>query len=138
MTDRDLPLVPLTVLVVDDDMISRLVLAELARSLNHRADEIEDPAQAIEAAVSGRYDAMFVDLSMPEVDGFEILRRLRERESGLGQTRRLPVVAVTGHVEPEAHARTRAAGFAGHLDKPVQRLALQRMLETLAAPPAGR
>jgi CheY-like chemotaxis protein len=113
-------------------MISRLVLAELARSLDHQAEEADDPEQAIVDAVSGRFDVMLVDLSMPQVDGFEILRRLRAREAALGRPP-LPVVAVTGHVEPEDHARTRAAGFAGHLDKPVLRQTLQQMLTAVSA-----
>jgi CheY-like chemotaxis protein len=113
-------------------MISRLVLAELARSLDHQAEEADDAEQAIAAAVSGRFDVMLVDLSMPEVDGFEILRRLREREATLGRPA-LPVIAVTGHVEPEDHARTRAAGFAGHLDKPVLRPNLEQMLAKFTA-----
>jgi len=136
MNDRALPHAPLNVLVLDDDMISRLVLAELARSLDHQAEEADDPEQAISAAVSGRFDLMLVDLSMPQADGFEILRRLREREATLGRPA-LPVIAVTGHVEPEDHARTHAAGFAGHLDKPVMRATLQQMLDRIGAPSAG-
>ncbi len=130
MNDPALPAACLNVLVLDDDVISRMVLAELTRSLDHQAEEAEEPDHAIDLAVSGRFDVMLVDLSMPQVDGFEILRRLRAREAALGLTP-LPVIAVTGYVQPEDHARTRAAGFAGHLDKPVQLATLQHMLATV-------
>lgn len=125
----------LRLLVLDDDMISRLVLAELARSLGHEAEEIDNAAEAVERAASGAFDALLVDLSMPEADGFEILRRLRARETAQDSLP-LPVIAVTGHVGAEDHARTQAAGFCAHLDKPVQRMVLQEILARLAPPHA--
>ena len=123
---------PLRVLVLDDDMISRLVLAELIRSLGHHADEADNALQAIDRCLAGHVDALLVDLSMPDMDGFELLRCLRadERSRGLPAT---PVVAVTGHVGAEHRARTQAAGFVGHLDKPVERAALGACLDALAA-----
>lgn len=125
------------VLVLDDDPISRLVLAELTRSLGVDASEADDPVQAIELCLAGQADALLVDLSMPEMDGFEVLRRLRDAER-TQQRAAVPVVAVTGHVGAEHRARTHAAGFAHHLDKPVERPALAAVLEALfAAPPAA-
>jgi FixJ family two-component response regulator len=66
---------------------------------------------------------MLLDLGMPEIDGFEALRRLREREAA-AQRAPLPVIAVTGYASETDRMRCLTAGFNDHLTKPVQASAL--------------
>ncbi len=132
MSDDWKPPVPADVklhaLVIDDDPLSSEVQSQLIRLLGHHASAENDGDVAVERALAGSFDFLLLDLSMPGVDGFEVLRRLRVREREL-QRPRLPVIAVTGYVAPEDRARCLAAGFAEHLHKPVQLSRLQAAIE---------
>jgi CheY-like chemotaxis protein/HPt (histidine-containing phosphotransfer) domain-containing protein len=116
-------LAPARLLVVDDDPLSSALLAHLALLLGHAATIESDPQRAIEIALGGNFDLMLLDLGMPEIDGFEALRRLREREAA-AQRAPLPVIAVTGYASETDRMRCLTAGFNDHLTKPVQASAL--------------
>lgn len=120
--------IKLHALVVDDDPLSGEVQTQLIRLLGHHASTESDGNAAVERALAGSFDFLLLDLSMPDVDGFEVLRRLRLREREL-QRPQLPVIAVTGYVAPEDRERCLAAGFAEHLHKPVQLSRLQAAIE---------
>lgn len=106
-------------LVVDDDPLSSSLQAHLALLLGHAATVENDPERAVELALSGEFDAMLLDLGMPQIDGFEALRRLREREAAAGRAP-LPVIAVTGYASEADRLRCLMAGFNEHLSKPVR------------------
>jgi len=129
---------PLRVLVVDDDALSRDFQTHLLALLGHHAEALADPALAATRALDGSFDVLLLDLGMPEIDGFEVLRRLRERERQW-QRRPLAVLAVTGYASPSDRQRCLDAGFDGHLAKPIQagRLseAIGRVLGARAADP---
>lgn len=110
-------------LVVDDDPLSASLQAHLALLLGHAATIENDPERAVERALSGEFDAMLLDLGMPRVDGFEALRRLREREAAAGRAA-LPVIAVTGYAADVDRQRCLKAGFTEHMSKPVRASAL--------------
>lgn len=120
-------------LVVDDDPLSSSLQAHLALLLGHAATVEDDPERAVELALSGEFDAMLLDLGMPQVDGFEALRRLRERETA-AERRPLPVIAVTGYVSDADRLRCLMAGFNEHLSKPVQASALGAAIARVLAP----
>lgn len=117
----------LRVLVVDDDALSASVQAQLVQLLGHETASSTDGERAIALALAERFDVMLLDLAMPGMDGFAVLRSLRAREREEGR-QAMPVIAVTGYVTPEDRARCTAAGFAEHLHKPVQ---LSRMKEAI-------
>ena len=73
------------------------------------------PEVGIELALRERPDLVLLDIQLPGMDGYEVLRRLREAAA----TRRTPVVALTANAMPEDLARGRAAGFDDYLTKPV-------------------
>ncbi len=106
------------VAVVDDDPLSRSLLARLLQMLGYEAVALADPEAAAALALSGDIDAMLLDLSMPRVDGFEVLRTVREREAQ-AQRVPLPVIAVTGYAAEADRQRCLLAGFMDHLSKPV-------------------
>jgi CheY-like chemotaxis protein len=115
-------------LVVDDDELSGAVQSQLLRLLGYETAVETDGDRAVERALGEGFDLLLVDLSMPRTDGFELLRRLRQREAA-ERRQPLPLVAVTGFTADQARERCRAAGFAGHVGKPVRLAELQRAIE---------
>lgn len=115
-------------LVVDDDALSSSLLAHLASLLGHVATLQNEPRRAVEMALSGEYDVLLLDLGMPQLDGFEALRMLREREASTERTP-LAVVAVTGYASDADRLRCLAAGFNEHLTKPVQAASLSAAID---------
>jgi CheY-like chemotaxis protein len=114
-------------LVVDDDPLSSSLEAHLASLLGHTAVIEADAEQAVELALSGDFDLMLLDLGMPRIDGFEALRRLREREAA-SERAPLPVIAVTGYASESDRLRCLMAGFNEHLSKPVQAATLAAVI----------
>lgn len=115
-------------LVVDDDPLSSALLAHLASLLGHVATIQNEPRRAVEMALGGEFDVLLLDLGMPQLDGFEALRLLREREASTERTP-LAVVAVTGYASDADRLRCLAAGFNEHLTKPVQAASLSAAID---------
>jgi PAS domain S-box-containing protein len=112
------------VLVVDDNVDAADSLALLLRLAGHDVRVAHDGPSALEAARAERPDAVFLDLGMPGMDGYEVARRLRQ-ESGLDGVR---LVALTGWGQDEDRRRTQEAGFDQHLVKPAGLAAVQAVL----------
>ena len=116
---------PLRLLVVDDNVDAADSLAMLLDVDGHHAQVAYSGSVALELAAAARFDALLLDIGMPEMDGYELARRLRA--AGVpGQ-----LVAVTGYGQDQDRALTREAGFDAHLIKPIDRAALGRLLEQL-------
>jgi signal transduction histidine kinase/ActR/RegA family two-component response regulator len=103
------------VLVVDDNLDAAESLAELLRDGGHNVRTAQDGPTALREAGGFRPDVVILDLGLPEVDGFEVARRLRE-DSRLAET---VIVALTGYGEARHRRRTDEAGFDHHFTKPV-------------------
>jgi CheY-like chemotaxis protein len=116
------------VLVVDDDPLSCSFLTHLLSLLGHHALAQGDAEQALVQAASGEFDLLLLDLGMPGLDGFEVLRRLRDHEAQ-AQRPALAVVAVTGYASDVDRMRCLAAGFSEHLAKPIQAASLSSTLD---------
>jgi CheY-like chemotaxis protein len=86
---------PPLILVVDDDLDDREAIAELLEQAGYRVDRAVDAQDALSLAELRPPDLVTVDLHMPNIDGYEITRRLRN-EVGL----RAPIIAVTGRTPP--------------------------------------
>jgi CheY-like chemotaxis protein len=118
--------------VVDDDPLSSTMQAHLVSLLGHRAIVETDPERAIERALGGEFDLLLLDLGMPALDGFEALKRLRQREAAEGRPQ-VPVIAVTGYTSEADRLRCLMAGFTDHVSKPIHAdafdAALRRVLD---------
>ena len=121
--------VGLPVLVVDDDVDTADSLALLLRMSGYEAHVAYSGTTALQTAVEHRPEAVILDLSLPEMDGYELGRRLRQHP----QMAAVRLIALTGHGQPEDLDRSRAEGFAAHLVKPVE---LPQLLDRLK-PAAG-
>jgi CheY-like chemotaxis protein len=118
----------LRVLVVDDNRDSADSLALLLRLRGHEPHACYDGASALEAAREQRPHAVLLDLSMPDIDGFEVCRRLREE--GLASAL---IVALTGYGQEADRNRSLAAGFDAHLVKPVDPELVAKLLDERGA-----
>ena len=115
------------VLVVDDGAVNREVASEALKRLGITSDLANDGVEAVAAVEAKNYDLVFMDGSMPEMDGYEATRAIRERESKTGAAR-LKIVALTAHVVGAAANAWREAGMDGVLHKPFTLSALAHCL----------
>jgi len=105
-----------TILLVEDHEDSRDAFGQILASLGHRVLLAANGRQALEMLRTARPDLVLCDLRMPGMDGFEFVAALRADATRAN----LPVIALTGlGPEPSLVTRLRAAGFAGHLTKPL-------------------
>src|SRR5258706_1275311 len=116
------------VAVVDDDPLSRLLLTRLLPMLGFEAVAPADPEAATMLALSGDIDAMLLDLSMPRIDGFQVLRTVRQHEAEAHRAP-LPVIAVACYAAAADRRRCVMEGFIDHLSKPVLVDALRESME---------
>ncbi len=116
-----------TILIVDDDADLREGLAEAVVDLGHEAYAVGSGSAALRTLASHRCDAAFLDLRMPEMDGLELLRRMR----GLPNT---PVVTIlTAHATAANTIEAMRMGAFDHLTKPIGRADIARVLERMLA-----
>lgn len=106
------------VLVVDDNSVNRKILARQLELAGASTDVAASGEQALELLRSGRYDLVLADLQMPDMDGFEMARRIRATEAATGAAH-LPILAVTASTLEDEEERSRAAGMDGFITKPV-------------------
>lgn len=114
-------------LIVDDSADTIAMLDQLLKLGGARVTTASNGAEALRIASEKEFDVILSDISMPEMDGFEFLKRLR-RISG---REHVPVIAITGFGRTDDVERARAAGFHSHLTKPLNLDALAAVLEPL-------
>lgn len=102
-------------LLVEDNGLNRTVACELLSKLGVTMDIAENGKQAVVLAGKNRYDAILMDLQMPEMDGFEATRQIRE----LFSPDDLPIIAMTAAVGKEDRQATLEAGMNAHVPKPI-------------------
>lgn len=130
------PVAPRKILIVEDNRINRIVLRDLLEQDGHQVDEATNGQLGVEATGRSVYDLVFMDISMPVLDGVEATRAIRRAEgSGL----RLPIIALTAHALPAEKERFRAAGMDDILVKPISRKSLRQVLQAyLGQKPAAK
>lgn len=126
--DDDSPTETLSILVVDDNHDAADSLTEVLRAYGHQVKVAYGGEDAIRVAKAGGIQVALVDIGMPTVDGFEVAKRISASPTAGGPL----LVAVTGWGEKADRARSREAGFAYHLTKPVDFDALASLLSTAA------
>jgi signal transduction histidine kinase len=128
------PLDGLSVLACDDNEVNRMVLAGFLEMLGVHSRIFEDGEALLREAESGRWDVYLIDIVMPGMDGLETLSALRE-QTGVAAP---PAIACTANAMPEQVRDYAAAGFAGHLPKPVNVASLRAALVAATAAMAFR
>ncbi|MEM1095102.1 MAG: two-component regulator propeller domain-containing protein [Bacteroidota bacterium] len=124
------PEVAAQILLVEDNPINRKVAVMMLKRLGYATDTAECGRDAIDAARDKRYDAILMDLHMPDMDGFEATRSILALDHGGAPPP--PVIAFTANAFDEDMDACLAAGMVDHLAKPIQRDKLKAMLERWA------
>lgn len=117
----------LRILAVEDNAVNRRVITAMLRGAGVSADTAESGREALEALEKTRYDAVLLDVQMPEMDGMETVRRIRRVEKER-EMPRVPVIAMTAHAMAGDRERCLDAGMDEYLAKPVER---ERLFEIL-------
>ena len=115
-----------TALVVDDSTVSRRILGSLLESAGLQVLTATGGLEGIEVATNHRPDVIFMDVKMPDIDGFSATRRLAADERTAG----IPVIAVTASAFGDTRQGARDAGCVAHLAKPVRAQAVFVALQT--------
>jgi len=113
-------------LLAEDNLVNQKVANRTLAKLGYTADVVATGIQAVEAWRGGNYDLILMDCQMPDLDGYEATRQIRELE---GAGARVPIVALTAHATDGAELECRAAGMDDYLTKPLDRAKLAACLE---------
>lgn len=122
----------LRVLVVDDSKVGRVTMMKKLEAMGVKVDLVESGPQALEYLAQGTPDMIFMDHMMPEMDGFEVTRRIKANPA----TRNIPVVIISGNEEALFVEEARAAGAVHAVVKPPANEVLEALLAGLPATPA--
>ena len=135
----------LNVLLAEDNAVNQLVALRLLERLGHSVTVAANGKKAIEAWQKSEYDAILMDVQMPEMNGWEATQAIREKERTTGD--RIPIIAMTAHAMKGDDERCFAAGMDDYLTKPIRSEELSAALDKAAnrkaarqmrAAPAGR
>lgn len=121
------------ILIVNDNAVSRELLGYVLKGLCDEIMEASEGREALQKVVEARPDLVLLDLEMPGLDGYDVLRRLRQ-DARLGATR---VVAVTARAMQGDREQALAAGFDGYITKPINAVEVRRCVELLSDKPNG-
>lgn len=120
----------LRILVAEDHPINRQFVGMLLSKLGHEVTFAENGLIALNLVRDGCFDVVLMDIHMPEMDGLESTRHIRNLP---GQQRRVPIIALSADVMNEANDRAMEAGMNAFVAKPVQKHELQAVMLTCLA-----
>ena len=119
------------ILLVEDNTINRILVTVMLEKHGHFLIHAANGREALEMIARENFDLIFMDVQMPEMDGFEATRRIREAEQATG--RRTPIVAITAYALTGDRARCLAAGMDDYLSKPLLKTDLFELMARVSA-----
>lgn len=131
---RSTPARALRLLLAEDNPMNQKLAVRLLEKQGHSVTVANNGRQALECAIespSSRFDAILMDVQMPEMDGLEAAARIREREQATGQ--HVPIIAMTAHAMKGDQERCLAAGMDAYVSKPIKPDALFSLLSELTS-----
>jgi|GEM_PF-178940 len=126
VAEGDLVKSGLRILVAEDNLINRAVATGVLEKAGHALVHVGTGREAVEAFSDGSFDLILMDVQMPEMDGFEATRRIRELEETTGS--HITIVAMTAHAMAGDRERCLAAGMDDYVSKPLRKEDLLRAL----------
>lgn len=117
------------ILLVEDNLTNLEVARAMLETLGCRVDTALNGREAVDACARSSYDLIFMDCSMPELDGYQATRLIREGEESGAEPLHVPVVALTAHAMEGDRERCRTAGMDDYLGKPFDLEQLRTVLE---------
>ena len=114
------------ILYIEDNVGNRMLVKRILEAEGYSIMEAVDGPSGLKMAGEGQFDLILLDINLPEIDGYDLARRLRNMPS----LQRVPILAVTANVMQGDRERTLAAGCDGYIQKPVD---VDRLPEQIAA-----
>ena len=124
------------VLLAEDVKLNQILTQKLLARSGYQIDIAENGLRAVEALQNADYDVILMDVQMPEMDGIEATRRIREMEAATGA--HVQIVAMTAHAMAGDRERCLAEGMDDYIAKPLSRVDVLRVLENCGSPLASR
>ena len=106
------------ILLAEDNPVNQKVAQVLLERAGHKVTIVPDGVQAVAAAANATLDVILMDVQMPEMDGLEATRAIRQRETLQGRSR-IPIIAMTAHAMASDRERCLSAGMDGYTSKPI-------------------
>ena len=128
--------VPLHILLAEDNKVNQRVLCLSLRRKGHHVLTVNNGRDAISAFRNHNFDLVLMDVQMPELDGFEATRAIRELEGPVNN--HVPIVAITAHAMQSDRERCLAAGMDAHVSKPIRPSDLLELVETFSQAKYGK
>ncbi|MGC4093757.1 MAG: ATP-binding protein [Polyangiaceae bacterium] len=123
----------LRVLVTDDEPDTRKLVSYLLEQCEARVTSVSSAREALTALESEAFDVLISDIGMPEIDGYELLQRVRQLPPE--RNGRIPAIALTAYARPEDRTRALKSGFSMHLAKPIEPSELLVVVATVSGYP---
>jgi PAS domain S-box-containing protein len=119
----------LRLLLAEDHPVNRKLAARILEKMGHAVEVAATGKEALSAARTGRYHLIFMDIQMPEMDGLEATRKIREGEKLTGN--HVPIVALTAHALNEDMERCLDAGMDAFISKPIDPEKIYEVIDNL-------
>ncbi|MEP6963241.1 MAG: response regulator [Acidobacteriota bacterium] len=120
----------LSILLAEDNVVNQHLATRLLVKMGHSVALAQNGLEAVSLYASGDFDAVLMDVQMPEMDGFQATKAIRDREKTLG-TPRLPIIALTAHAMAGDREKCLEAGMDHYLSKPIKAQDLRDLLQTI-------
>lgn len=128
--DSDLTSKKLKILIAEDNQINQIVARKILEKEGFEVDIVDTGTKAVEAVEQNDYAFLFMDIQMPEMDGYKATRIIRELEKDSG--RHLPIIALTASALDDAREKCLNAGMDEYLAKPIEKDEMIRVLKKTA------
>ncbi|HUB24935.1 MAG TPA: response regulator [Tepidisphaeraceae bacterium] len=128
------------ILLAEDNRVNQIVAREILQRAGYTCEVVHDGKKAIERATSGEFDLILMDCQMPEVDGFEATRAIRNWERSQGATsnrRHIPIIALTANAISGDKERCLDAGMDDYCIKPIDPRRLIEAIDAALAKPTS-
>lgn len=116
----------MNILVVEDEFNNMKLLTLILRKYGHETIEAYTGAQGLEKAASSRPDIILMDLRLPDMDGFETTRRIRNIITNV------PIIAITSYSRNEVNEEIIKSGFTGLIEKPIDPGTIMKDIERIS------
>jgi PAS domain S-box-containing protein len=114
---KNLPISERSILVVEDESINRRVIVEYLTKLGHKVVPVQNGRMAVEAYQHHHFDIIFMDIQMPEMNGVDATKAIRQHDGG---ERKVFIIALTAYAMKEDKERFMAAGVDDYITKPIE------------------
>ncbi len=121
----------LRLLVADDNLVNQRLALRLLEKQGHSVELAGDGFEALQKLKEKDFDAVLMDIQMPNLDGLQTTMRIREGEKSTGK--HMPIIALTAHAMAGYSESCLAAGIDAYVSKPIEVQELQRVLESVAS-----